>query len=99
MTVLSTLDQVKAILNQVIPILMILATVIFLWGIITYITAGGDEEKIKSGRRFIVFGLVGLFLMVSVWGIVGVLMNTFDLNGAGIPSYPGGIGIPPTTTP
>jgi len=74
------LQNVSDILNTVIPILMILGTLVFLWGIITYITAAGDEEKLKSARTFIIWGLIGLFVMVSVWGLVQVLNNTFGVS-------------------
>ncbi|MDO8523220.1 MAG: hypothetical protein Q7S12_02980 [bacterium] len=85
----SILGQVSAILNLVIPILMILATVVFLWGVITYITAGGDEEKAKAGRGYIIWGLIGLFAMVAIWGLVLALVSTFQVGGQGIPTNVG----------
>jgi hypothetical protein len=91
-TVNSILAVSQEILNQVIPILMILATVVFLWGVITYITAGGDEDKLKTGRHFVIFGIVGLFIMVAAWGIVTTLVNTFGVGGTTIPAGPGTIG-------
>ncbi len=51
----SILGVVQTLLNLIIPILLILATVVFLWGVITYITAGGDEEKAKVGRGYIIW--------------------------------------------
>jgi len=85
----SILGQVSQILNSIIPILMILATVVFLWGVITYITAGGDEEKAKAGRGYIIWGLIGLFAMVAVWGLVLALVSTFQVGGQAIPSSVG----------
>ena len=87
----SLLGVISNLLNLIIPILMILATVVFLWGVITYITAGGDEEKAKAGRGYIIWGLIGLFAMVAVWGLVLALVNTFQVGGQGIPSSPGSI--------
>ncbi|PIR70562.1 MAG: hypothetical protein COU46_00915 [Candidatus Niyogibacteria bacterium CG10_big_fil_rev_8_21_14_0_10_42_19] len=84
----SILDTIQNILIQIIPILMILATVIFLWGVITYITAGGDEEKIKSGRTYMLWGIIALFVMVVIWGLVLVLENTFGIEREGIPEGP-----------
>lgn len=82
------LQDISDILNTVIPILMILATLLFLWGIITYITASGDEEKLKGARTYIIWGLIGLFVMVSVWGLVQVLNNTFGISRQGTPLGP-----------
>lgn len=82
------LTEISSILNTVIPILMILATLIFLWGIIQYITAAGDEEKIKGAKWYIIWGLIALFVMVSVWGLVQVLTNTFDIGRPVTPQGP-----------
>ena len=66
----------RGILGAVIPFFMILATVIFLWGIIQYITAGGEEEKIKSGRTYMLWGIIALFVMIAVWGLVNIIAST-----------------------
>jgi len=65
------------ILNPIIGVLIVLATVVFLWGIVKYLSAGGDAEKLKEARNFIVWGIVGLFVMLSVWGLVALINNTF----------------------
>lgn len=69
--------RITGLLDSVLPLLFILATIVFLWGVILYITAGGDEEKRKEGRNYIIYGLIGLFVMVAVWGIVNVLIGFF----------------------
>ena len=88
--VTSILIATSDVLNRVIPILMVVATIVFLWGVIRYITAQGDEDKLAEGKRFIVFGLIGLFIMVAIWGVVRALVNQFALQGQGnIPKGPG----------
>lgn len=88
-TVYTVLNTLQAILNQFIPILMVIATIVFLWGVVGYITSGGDEERKKTSTSYIIWGLVGLFVMVAVWGIVRILIVTFGVGGVGIPSSPG----------
>lgn len=90
-TVQSVLSIVKTILDTVVPILLILATIVFIWGVIVFITAGASEEKKTYGRYLIMYGLVGLFAIVAVWGVVRVLTNTFGVGGQGIPTNPGSI--------
>jgi hypothetical protein len=90
-TVSTALTTISTILTAIIPILMILATIMFLWGVIKYITAGGDEEAIKTGRSYMIFGLIGLFVMVAVWGIVTLLVNTFGVGSGTIPTNVGSI--------
>ena len=84
-------DRVRTFVNQIIPILLIIGTIVFLWGVITFLTAGGDEEKRADARQLMIYGLVGLFVMVAVWGIVNVLVGFFGVGGTGIPTSPGQI--------
>ena len=80
------IDNLIKIFNTIIPLLMIAATVFFLWGVLQFVTSGGDEEKRKEGRDHIIYGLIGLFVMVAVWGLVGAIQGTFQLGGKKIPS-------------
>ena len=75
-TVNGLITTFKGILGAIIPFFMILATVIFLWGVIQYITAGGEEEKIKSGRTYMLWGIIALFVMIAVWGLVNIVAST-----------------------
>src|SRR3989344_3458141 len=87
----TVLVRVDRILQQVIPILLLICTIVFLWGVIPYLTAGPDEEKQKYGKYLIICGLVGLFAMVAIWGFVRVLTQTFGVGGQRIPRDIGGI--------
>lgn len=68
------------IIGSIIPFLITLATAAFIWGIIQYFLNPDNEEKRKKGKSFLLWGLIGLFVMISVWGLVGVLGNTFGIN-------------------
>ena len=75
-TLLATADR---IIRIIIGMLFPLATVFFLWGIIEYMRAAGDEKKIKDARQKITYGIIGLFMMVAIWGIVKAVVATFGL--------------------
>lgn len=85
--------RINSFLNLIIPVLFFIATIVFLWGVILYITSGGDEEKRKEGRVYIIYGLIGLFVMVAVWGIVNIMIGFFFPGGIGpapgVPNIPG----------
>lgn len=83
------LGIIRNLLNQIIPILMVVATIVFLWGIVMYITAAGDEKKAATAKTYITSGIIGLFFMVAIWGIVTVIVNTFQVGGGIIPEGPG----------
>ena len=88
-TIEEIFDLLKDILtNNVIPLLFVAATVVFLWGVITYITAGGDEDKSTDGKKYIIWGIIAMFAMVAIWGIVQAVSGTFGLPGSGIPTAP-----------
>jgi len=79
-------------LGYIIPILITLAVVYFIWGVIQYLIAG-DEEKKKKATGMITAGLIGLFIIVAFWGIIRLVSNTFNvgpeqLNRQAIPCVP-----------
>lgn len=80
--------KISDLLNAVIPLIIGLAFVVFLWGVYKYIVAPGPEEKSK-GKDTIIYGIIGLFVMLSAWGIVNILTQTFDLETATPSSIPG----------
>ena len=69
----------------VIPLLILIATVVFMWGIIRYMSSGGDEDKLIDARRLMIFGIVGLAVMVSVWGLVRFIVKTTGVEPVPIP--------------
>lgn len=73
----AALVTVTSFIDRLIPIIISVALVLFLIGIVQYVTAGGDEEKRTAARGMIIFGIIALFVMVSVWGFVNILSRTF----------------------
>jgi len=76
-----------SVLNYLIPILIGLAVLLFLWGILRYVFST-DESARKDAISVITHGLIVLFIMISVWGLVSLLSNTFDLYGSDLPIGP-----------
>ena len=68
------------IINKLAPLLIAIAVIILLIGIINYIRAGDDEEKRAKGKNEMIYGIIGLFVMVSIWGLVAILSGTFNLS-------------------
>ncbi len=68
-------EKIITTLNILIYILFALATVVFGWGIIEMLAGAGQPEKIEAGRRHMVWGIIGLAIMLSAWGIVGMIRN------------------------
>jgi hypothetical protein len=73
-------------LDVAVILIMALGVVSFLYGIVLYIFRAGDETKRKEGVSFMTYGVIGLFVMVSVWGLVALLSNTIGAS-FGIPQF------------
>jgi len=76
---------IAGLINDVIYLLIGIAVLLFIAGLIKYITAGGDEKQVAEAKHYIIFGIVALFVMTSVWGLVSILTNTFFSGGVAIP--------------
>ena len=76
----SILTRITTILSTVIPILIVIAVIYFIWSVIQY-TLSSDEEAKAGARKGIITGLIGLFIILSFWGIAGVIQRTFGVAG------------------
>jgi hypothetical protein len=72
------------VLNRLIPLLIALALVIFFWGIVVYVY----KKDATEGRKIITAGVIALFVMVSIWGIIKVVQNTLGVYGGGTVEAP-----------
>ncbi len=82
-TIGSILSTVKNIMDLLIPIFITLAVLYFFWGLGQYILNASDSEKKEEGRNIMIWGILALFVMVSVWGIIGVISNTLGIGTGG----------------
>ncbi len=72
-----------------VPLLFALAFISFLYGVYTYFfSISADAEKRNKGKAYVLYGIIGFFLMVSVWGIVNIFTNTLGFSGYTRPKLP-----------
>jgi ribose/xylose/arabinose/galactoside ABC-type transport system permease subunit len=77
------LNYIGCIINRsVVPLIFSLAMLTFIWGVVQYVINGDDESKKEKGRNFMIWGIIGLTVMVCVWGLVKILGNTFGIENA-----------------
>lgn len=69
----------NAVITPLIYLISAVALLVFLWGVFQYIKEAGNDAKRAEASKMILYGLIGLFVMVSVWGLVYVIKNTFPL--------------------
>ncbi len=69
----------KNILNPFLGFLFVLATALFLYGLVRYLIAGDGDKDREVGKRHMMWGIIGMFIMVSVFGIMRIIVNTFGI--------------------
>ncbi len=72
-------NVVTQIVNPIILLLAGGAFVVFVWGVFEFIANAGDEEKRRSGRRAILWGIIGLVIIFGAYGIVNTVLGSFNL--------------------
>lgn len=75
-TLLNTLALVSTFINSLVYLFITLAIVVFFWGLIEYLMKVGTEDKSKGLQRMMM-GVIAIFVMVSIWGIIRLLQSTF----------------------
>jgi len=93
------IEAVGGLINPLIAILVGLALLVFFWGLAKFIfRAGGDTKAVEEGKTLMIWGLIALFVMVSVWGIISFIQNAFLPGGGSTPtSLPTSTGLPAVT--
>lgn len=74
-------DDIQSLLGKIaakiifpfVNFLLVLATLVFLWGVIQYVIAGDSSDKTERAKRQILWGLIGLTVMGSAWAIVNII--------------------------
>jgi len=72
------------ILNSVIVLIFAIALVIFIWGVVQYVINQEDSAEREKGRSFMIWGIIALFIMVSVYGLVNLLKSTIVLDNTAV---------------
>ena len=74
------------VVSSVGTLFLALGVVVFFWGIVQFIWAKreGNASKTQEGQSFMVWGLIAIFVMFSIWGIVIFAQNTLGIQGSTI---------------
>ena len=86
-SITSVTTLISALINYAIGILIGVAIIAFFVGLIKYLfTNAGSAEAKKSGARLMIMGIVAIAVMLSIYGLVRLLQNTFGVgNGSAVP--------------
>jgi uncharacterized membrane protein len=87
------------ITKYVIPLLVAMAILYFLWNIVHFISNMGNEKEREAFKKYSINGIIALFILLSVWGIIGIFSTALFNKAPGIPQFPTSSGPNATGTP
>ena len=70
----------RVIINPLIVFMFALAVVYFLYGLALYFMSPDNEEMKKNSKQHMIWGVVGMFIMVSVFGIINLTLKIVGEN-------------------
>lgn len=87
----STFTDIMLYLNATLrilnPILFSVAFIVFFWGLSKFILNSDNEEEIRKGKNYMVWGILVLFILISFRAIISFMTSEFGLGSAtGIPT-------------
>jgi len=77
------LNSIGRLINAALPIVLGLALLGFFWGLALFIFNANNEEKQKEGKSIMIYGVVALFVMVAVWGLVRFIGTALNIDTTG----------------
>src|SRR3989344_7342310 len=91
-------QSIQRIIGILIPTAFALALLAFFYGVAKYIFSAGDEDSKATGQRIMIGGVIGIFVIAMIWGLVAFLGNTLGVNNSKtgtVPTVKGTTGITP----
>ena len=80
MTAVTLINRIETfIINPILLLLFSVALLYFLWGITVFIWKADSEDGRSTGIQHMLWGVIGMFIMIAAWGIINIIGNTFGL--------------------
>lgn len=73
------MKSIGRLVGLALPIVVAIALLAFFWGLVKFIFAQGNAEAKGEGKKIMLWGLIALFVMVSVWGLVRFIASNLGI--------------------
>ncbi len=86
------MKSIGRLVGLALPIVVAIALLAFFYGLVKFIFSQGNEEDKQASKKIMLWGLIALFVMVSVWGLVrfiGTALNINQDDTITVPKVPG----------
>ncbi|KKU79317.1 MAG: hypothetical protein UY04_C0012G0029 [Parcubacteria group bacterium GW2011_GWA2_47_7] len=78
---------ILSLLQDLGGLFFMLATVFFIWAVVKFIMNANDAAEREKGKKYIVWGIIALVVLVSLWAIVGFIIDTLGVSTGGVPGF------------
>ncbi|QQR50051.1 hypothetical protein IPF86_03120 [Candidatus Nomurabacteria bacterium] len=76
----------KVILNPLIILMFAVALVYFMYGVVEFLANSTSEDARKTGKAHMLYGVIGMFIMIAVYAIMNIIVNTLGVTNINIPN-------------
>jgi uncharacterized membrane protein YidH (DUF202 family) len=81
-----TLEKVvQVIVNPIIQVVFAVAIIIFVYGVFEFVRGADNPEVRKQGQQHMLWGILGLTIMIAVFTIIRILLSTLGITGSEVP--------------
>lgn len=70
---------IRELVDPAVAILFVAALAVFFWGMVQFIYSAGDEKMQTDGKKHMLWGVVGIFIMLSAFGILKLFTTAFGI--------------------
>lgn len=70
-------ERIITIINAVIGVLGLVAVIVIIIGGVQYMTSSGDAGKVKKAKDTILYGIIGLIIVILAFAIVNFVIANF----------------------
>lgn len=76
----SLVDRInEVILFPLITLMLAIALLVFLYGAFEYVLSAGNDQVRTKGKQHLLWGIIGMAVMVSAYGILTIAASTFGV--------------------
>jgi hypothetical protein len=73
------INNIAIWVNRLVPVAFALGLIFFFYAVAKYILALGNEDKRSEAKQLMLWGIIALFVMASVWGLVYFIRDSFGV--------------------
>lgn len=85
-------ESIGNIVQIALPIVVGIALLTFFWGLVRFIFAQGNEETKQEAKKIMLWGIIALFVMITIWGLVQFIAANLGISQNAtitVPQVPG----------